>query len=204
MKTDSDSTFKLVANGGFGEIKSTSLKAQIFEDVPRTHKSFAAIKYLKDEAIVKGYADGTFQPDGTLNRAETVKMLVESFKIPNKEDAVAFTDINGGEWFNESVKKAAANGLIKGYPDGSFQPGKTITKAEFLTIALRAAKLDVPKSTESPYTDVPTDTWFSDVFAYAKNKDLFEKSDTIKPHYPITREEAAVVIFELIKLASVR
>lgn len=51
----------------------------------------------------------------------------------------AFTDVEAGSWYSGAVTEMSASGLLSGYPDGSFRPGKTISAAEFVTITARTA-----------------------------------------------------------------
>ena len=56
----------------------------------------------------------------------------------NKND---FTDVADDRWSNVPISTMANGGFIKGYPDGTFGPGKNITRAEFATMATRFASL---------------------------------------------------------------
>jgi hypothetical protein len=48
-----------------------------------------------------------------------------------------FSDVNGTEWYADSVAKASALGLITGYTDGTFRPNATVTRAEAVTMINR-------------------------------------------------------------------
>ncbi|MDR3120308.1 MAG: S-layer homology domain-containing protein, partial [Clostridiales bacterium] len=61
------------------------------------------------------------------------------------------------------IEKAAANGLVLGYPDGSFRPDASITRAETVTVINRMlrrgiAPADVPDWAATFY-DVPDTHW---------------------------------------------
>ncbi len=200
VKTDSDKTFKLVANGDFGEIRSKSLRAQIFTDVPASHSSATAIKYLKQEGIVGGYPDGTFKPDGTLNRAEAVKILLEGNNIIVEAGSTDFPDVPRNEWFANYIATAAKRGIVKGYGDGQFKPGNTISRAEFLKVAILTAGFEVNENLAvSPYRDVSGDAWFAPYFAFAKTYSLIgtKRGGYVVPSQPITRAEAAEVVYKI-------
>lgn len=51
--------------------------------------------------------------------------------------AAAFSDVRAGDWFEQDVSAMTGDGLIRGYPDGSFRPNSTITAAEFVSIVAR-------------------------------------------------------------------
>ncbi|WP_379131129.1 S-layer homology domain-containing protein [Paenibacillus sp. sgz500958] len=74
----------------------------------------------------------------------------------------AFNDVKAGAWYEGTVQWGITGGIIKGYDDGSFKPGKTVTEAEFLAMLLR--------SFEPNLAAVPSITW-SDIY-YARAKQL--------------------------------
>lgn len=57
----------------------------------------------------------------------------------------AFSDVKEGSWYADAVADMADQGLLAGYPDGTFRPSRTISAAEFITIVARCA--DLPDST---------------------------------------------------------
>ena len=200
IKTDSENTFKLVASGDFGEVRSKSLRAQIFSDVPVSHSSADAIKYLKEEGIVQGYPDGKFKPDETLNRAEAVKILLTGNNINVQNGSTDFSDVKTTDWFSNYIATAVNKGIVKGYGDGQFKPGNKISRAEFLKVAILTAEFEVNENlATSPYRDVQGNAWFAPYFAFAKTYTLIgtKRGGYMVPSQPITRAEAAEVMFKL-------
>ena len=53
----------------------------------------------------------------------------------------AYSDVMPGSWYEAAVTQMAQEGILTGYPDGTFRPGQPVTAAEFVTIAARAAGL---------------------------------------------------------------
>lgn len=199
VTTSEDKIFKVVATGSFGEVKSKSLLPRVFTDVSNSHSELEAISYLKEKKIVNGYSDGSFKPESNITRAEAVKILIEanSFKLLPAENN--FADVSVKEWFSGYVSTALARGLLKGYPDGSFKPGKNISRAEFLKITLEANGNTLETLLDQSYPDVPNDAWFAKYFQFAKTHEILKPKvgGYIVPHQPITRAEAARVIWKL-------
>lgn len=81
---------------------------------------------------MKGYPDGTFRPDGMITRAEFAQMITAIDKA--NRSSVPFADVKG-HWALPAIEQAYANGRIKGYPDGSFRPNNSITRAESVSIS---------------------------------------------------------------------
>lgn len=202
VTTNSDSTFKLIASGTFGEVRSKSLRAQIFADVSASHKYQEAIAFVQQKEIMSGYGDGTFKPDGQLNRAEAVKILIAANELKILPAGTNFPDVDASAWYARYVATALARGLVKGYGNGEFKPGNTISRAEFLKIALEAANIALPQVINKPYPDVNTEEWFAPYFGIAAKYDLLPsvRGGNIVPHQAITRAEAANVIWNVLQL----
>lgn len=76
----------------------------------------------------------------------------------------SFSDVSEDASYNEAVQVMASLGLLVGYEDGTFGPDKTITRAEFAAVIVRALGMeDAAKgaSVNTIFTDVPADHWAS-------------------------------------------
>jgi hypothetical protein len=199
VTTNSSSTYKVIAMGNFGVMKSPTIKSQIFPDVPSNHPNQAAIKYVKDSGIFTGDGNGNFNPEGLLNRAAAVKVLLKANNITTKKPVGVskFQDVGSAAWFREFVDEAASRGWVKGYGDGSFGPEKNMNRAEFLAVILKSKGITPKGLSGKPYLDVPEDSWFVDLFRFAKAHNLFSNSNNVQPGAFITRKEVAHIIYEL-------
>ncbi|MFZ5649174.1 MAG: S-layer homology domain-containing protein [Bacillota bacterium] len=124
-------------------VKALGLKAEAgaahqFKDV-RTGDWYAgAITAAYSAGLVKGYGDGTFRPDSTVNREEVAAMLARAMKLQATEQKLPFTDGDKiASWARASVAAAASQGLIKGFPDGTFQPEATAGRAQCAVMVYR-------------------------------------------------------------------
>lgn len=107
-------------------------------------------------AYVPGRTATTFVPNGTLTRAEAAKLLYElmtaqAHKQYDRSDN-GFSDVPAGKWYVVAVSTLANAGAIKGYSNGTFQPGKPITRAEFVTILTGIYGANTSKG--MPFADV--------------------------------------------------
>lgn len=87
--------------------------------------------------IVNGYPDGRFGPDEEITREQMAVMLVKAAQLDTSaySGELPFTDRdNISSWAASAVAAAVANGLIKGYPDGTFRPQQLATRAEAATV----------------------------------------------------------------------
>jgi hypothetical protein len=155
--------FSLSANADFG-------------DLPPSHKYYRAIESLKGMNIIRGYTDNTVRPDRFINRAEFMKLLVEGLQMTLDDGSACFTDIEGSEWFAIYICTGKSKGIVSGLPDGSFQPGRNINKAETMKIIVNT--LNLPKAeTFSQYSDVPKEAWFHDFIATGEAGNILEEKE---------------------------
>jgi hypothetical protein len=101
-----------------------------------------AVTDLMEKGVVSGYPDGTYRPEGAITRTEACLIVVKSMNPTASAIAAAtqssFTDLAGYDWAKPYINYAAANGVISGYPDGTFRPGDFVTYNEMATMLVRA------------------------------------------------------------------
>jgi hypothetical protein len=121
----------------FGFEFPTSVSADPFRDVDSNMWYAPYIDFLKNGGIMSGYSDGTFRPNNAVSRAEALKTLLTASRldITTGIPPSNFPDIRRGIWYAQFVDYAKANSLIDGYPDGTFKPTNSMTRAEFAKIA---------------------------------------------------------------------
>jgi hypothetical protein len=175
-----------------------------FTDVPGDHKYADAIKFLKDNSIVNGYEDGSFQPDRVLARVEALKiiMIANDIGVDESLSESEFSDVEEGAWFIPYIAKAKALGSVKGYDDGSFKPSKEVSKIEALKIMMSLMGVSPDETDTSPFPDVEAKTWFADYVWHAKNNDWIfadEGGDDYHPHFGLTRAGMAEIIYNMKK-----
>jgi len=104
-----------------------------------------------------------------------------------------------GHWAEKNVRELVASGSISGYPDGSFKPNKTITRAEFAAVLAKAYKL--PLKAGKVFSDTGNH-WAKDYIAAATAAGIVNgySADKFGPDDPITREQMAVMVYKAAKL----
>ncbi|MFQ9966704.1 MAG: S-layer homology domain-containing protein [Peptoniphilus sp.] len=107
--------------------------------------------------------NGNIRPDVPMTRGEFVRMLYPL--LADKSGGPRFNDIAGHE-FEAAILRASSNGIIKGYPDGSFKPDGKVTRAETVTmlnkLSNRYLTLDDLKKNASKikeFSDVQKSHW---------------------------------------------
>jgi len=103
-------------------------------------------------------------------------------------------------WAGKQISDWVTKGLIKGYPDGTFKPDNSITRAEFMSLANRSFGFVTDAHIE--FSDVlPTD-WFAGEVAKAASVGYIAgyEDGTIRPNKMISRQESAVILARILKL----
>ena len=127
-----------------------------YSDVPGNKWYNNAISTLSNMGIICGYPDGTFRPDAPITRAELTKIAASFFSDPRVAATYdgRFSDVHGAEWYISYLMTALEEGLIEGYPDGSFRPNRPITRAETCTIVNRTLGRKPEKDHLLPESDM--------------------------------------------------
>ncbi|MHB8158870.1 MAG: S-layer homology domain-containing protein, partial [Desulfocucumaceae bacterium] len=105
-----------------------------------------------------------------------------------------------GHWAEKQIGEWTDKGLAKGYPDGTFKPDSTITRAEFITMV--NGSFGLSQSAAAGFSDVSATDWFAGEIAKAKAAGYISgyADGTIKPDNPISRQEAAAILAKISKL----
>lgn len=152
---------------------------------------------ISHNAYVSGRSAATFAPTGTLSRAEAAQLLYELMtEQAHKQydrSGNGFSDVPAGQWYTVAVSTLANVGAITGCGDGTFQPRKSITRAEFVTILAGIYGENTSKG--MPFSDVGRSWCYDSVAtAYANGWVSGYSDGTFRPNQTITRAEAVVIL----------
>lgn len=128
-----------------GETKNESIPKlpkpeRPFTDVKEGAWYYDGIYACYDLGLLKGDSGTTFSPNGEMTRAMFATVLYRMAHSPETAYRDLFSDVADGIWYSGAVVWAASTGIVNGYPDGSFQPGKRVTREEMVTMLCRYAK----------------------------------------------------------------
>ena len=121
--------------------------------------------------------------------------------LPEEETAApaapTFRDVPAAYWASSHIERAASLGIISGYADGSFRPGNSVTRAQFVTMLWRMA--GKPGSTAAaPFADtVNLNADFRAAIAWASEHGYVNgvTATSFKPNATITRQQAMAILF---------
>ncbi|RJE83611.1 S-layer homology domain-containing protein [Paenibacillus sp. 1011MAR3C5] len=193
---DSFSSYVVVENKvSFGDIAGVSSWAG------------RAIEVVAAKGAINGKAEGVFDPNAKVTRAEFAKMLVRALDLENGSSTENFADVNANDWFAPYVAAAAEKGIIKGKSATKFDPSAPIKRAEMATMITRALQL-VNGSKDVADVDAALAV-FSDAaqinetlkagVAFAADKEIVVGNNgKFDPIASATRAQAAVIIYRAI------
>lgn len=146
---------------------------------------------------LNGYQDGSFRPDNNMTRAEVATMFARLMKEKMDMGATyesSFADVTPDAWYYSYIGYIEKFGVINGYEDGNFRPDNTITRAEFVTMASRFAKIE--GEYEINFADVTDEHWAYNYIAFASGNSWVGgyKDNTFRPDNTITRAEVVTIV----------
>ena len=162
------------------DVRSENLTDQnTFADVSADDWYNVAVSTMSDMGIVFGRTDYQFDPDAYITRAEFAAIAAR-FDSESYSGDDLFTDIEG-HWAENQINRAAEKGWITGYPDGTFDPNRYITRAEAVTMINRVLNR-LPESADALHEDMnvfpdnmDTTAWYYLAIQEATSSHEYEK-----------------------------
>ena len=173
-----------------------------FKDADKVSDTYEeAVAVLNGMGVFKGYEDGSFQPKGDITRAEVAAIVYRVYTADVKDAKASlyatynkFSDMTGAGWAQGYIGYCANAALVKGYPNGTFQPSGKVTGYEVLTMILRAIGYD--KNNEFSGAD-----WALHVAQTAQQAGVLDNVKGVDLNAPATRELVAELLFRAIAVA---
>ncbi|MFN7697796.1 MAG: S-layer homology domain-containing protein [Deltaproteobacteria bacterium] len=105
------------------------------------HPAGLEIRLLFERGIVGGFPDRTYRPSSAVTRAQFAAMLASAFASAGPEPRSSFPDVPSSHWAHEAIGRASRAGFLRGYPDGTFRPNQTISRAEVIAALVSGLRL---------------------------------------------------------------
>lgn len=163
------------------------------------HMNSKVVSEGEHVSYMNGYPDGTFRPESSLTRGEVAAIFSRiAARVEDDQVEVNYSDVDPSHWYNSAVEKVSMQGLMQGYPDGTFRPKEHVTRAEFAVLVSRYKHLS--GDTISSYGDAATH-WAGVEIARVTEAHWFEgySDRTFKPDQQITRMEAVTVLNKMLE-----
>ncbi len=110
-----------------------------------------------------------------------------------------FSDVEETSLYSEAIDYVYEAGIVEGYSDGTYQPEISINRAEFTKILMEAKYPGESTATESCFSDVPSNEWYTPTVCNAKEKNIVDGYDdgTFKPSQSVNIAEALKITLEV-------
>ena len=185
-----------------GDINSIE---RIFPDVPMNYWAAENVRFVYENGIMTGDAEGSFRPDDSITREEWAKVVLSAFAIDTGDGECDFEDVDKSEWYYSFVAKAYMLGIVNGYDENRFGTGQTLTREDAVVMMYRMTRLARDIRAIQPADLTFTDA--ADISDYALEAvRMFVSAGVINgyesgkfiPQGNITRAEAAKIICSLL------
>ena len=144
-------------------------------------------------AYLNGYPGSRFGPDNNMTRAEVAQMFYNLLLDKNVPITVTFDDVPADAWYTEAVNTLASLDILNGVGNNKFEPERSITRAEFTTIAMRFTNGTL--SGTNIFPDVNPNDWFYDYVVGSIQYGWINgyPDGTFGPNDAITRAEVTTI-----------
>ena len=162
-----------------------------YSDVSRGDWFNNAVSTLSNAGIITGYPDGTFRPNAPITRAEFAAIAAR-FSDTVYSGKNTFSDVPSSHWAARCIALAEHLGWVSGYPDGTFRPDKSITRAEAMTLINRVLDRAVDAKHMLPgmvtWRDNSPSAWYYEDVQEATNSHEYTRLTSVIGHQGIRYE----------------
>ncbi|WP_105617531.1 S-layer homology domain-containing protein [Vallitalea okinawensis] len=168
----------------WSEAKDENIKIQGFE-------------VIDDDMAVIFYDTGV----GDDSVAE-ISLLLDEIQFPinimlmQGDDDQPFSDVNGESESKDAILNLYYQGIVNGYPEGTFKPANSVTREEFAVMLAKVAGLEIEVGLTSGFSDVSSDRWSAPYIIALANKGIVSGKDgnNFVPEDRVTIGEVAAMI----------
>lgn len=127
---------------------------ELFDDVKENYGFYNEVEYLFDKGIINGFPDGTFRPETAITRAQAAIMLGKKLGYDGEKQGTTFSDVDSSSVASGYIAEAVENGIIAGYPDGTYKPGKLVSRGDMAILLARTYELELLNNHNVEFVDI--------------------------------------------------
>jgi len=200
-----------------GLIGKQEVEVGPYPDIPKIHWAASLVSAAKDAGFLDYMIIYSFEPKRDLSRAEAAEILSKTTFAKKKIDRLlnwnigfeeggpakepeaelkTFKDVPLGYWAAKPIQALGTIGIISGYPNGTYKPEKTLTRAELSALLVKAKNIKPAKVNRALFSDLPLSHWASGYVKRAIDIGLVRgyPGGTFKPDKNVSRAEAVTVL----------
>lgn len=185
-------------------IKPKLEEGQIFSDIPKNSKFYQATKYLSDNSISKWYETWDFWVNNSVSRWEALIFILKLYKINlDSTTQITFDDISLDSFLVPYLKKSIDLWFIT-TQNKNFRPDSQITRAEFITILIKASQKELIKISSDKnwtnFSDIKSTDWFTPyAYTFRNSFPSSSKENKFEPNKSFTRGQIALILYAFSK-----
>lgn len=198
INTNVDCNFYLTKGSLVPEL-GDSIKG--FTDVLSGNWYAEAVSFVVDQNLMTGTSSTTFSPNMSLNRVMAAQILYSLSGKPAVSYSAVYKDVPAGAWYTNAVIWANKNGIMSGYPNGTFGVKDVITREQIATILYSYSKKYGVNTSSlqnlSKYTDASKISSYAITpmqWAVANGIISGRTTTTLEPNGSATRAECAAML----------
>ncbi|WP_108668925.1 C40 family peptidase [Peribacillus acanthi] len=175
-----------------------------FKDLTSEHFAYEAVKVLSSQEIIGGFEDQTFRPEAEVTRGQAAAIINRVLNHKPK-NSVSYPDVPSSNRFANDIAAIKELGVINGFPDGTFRPNETMTRAQMAVIIQNAFNLNeivTISSMPNTYSDINPNYWAYNaivIMNYIDKTNGF-KTETFRVTDPALRGEFSAGIYNAISV----
>lgn len=191
----------LLAVGLAVQVLAGTVFAAAFTDSGSIESAYReAVEQMTGSGVLSGFPDGSFRPKGTLTREQGAK-IVAYMVLGSKVNALTcekapFTDVKADRWSAPCIAWCVEEEILQGYGDGRYGPEDTLTGDQFAKMLLCALHL----ARDGSYIGLGS-IWYTAVREDAETAGLYAGDASMETSQPITRQQAALMAWNVVKPA---
>lgn len=169
-----------------------------FVDLTVSSLQMEAIETVYARDYMSGTSATTFNPTGTLTRAEAVQVIYTMAGRPSSNTTISFSDVSPNAWYYDAVKWAAGAGITSGTGNNKFSPNDKVTREQLACMMHKYKKAygvdDGKRANLSNYSDASSiASWARDSVQWAlAHGVLTTTGSNISPQSVLNRADTAV------------
>ncbi|RXZ79442.1 hypothetical protein EBB07_22970 [Paenibacillaceae bacterium] len=170
-----------------------------FTDIQGHWAEKSILKMVRIDAV-NGYADGSFQPDRLITRAEFATILVQALGLSDKKGKTFSDTVN--HWAAQAVSTAYAYGIVAGYDDNTFAPDEFITREQMAMMIVNAMQLKSLPARKTFADQSKISTWAQKAVVTATEIGIITgyPDNTMRPLLHATRAEAVSMLLRSLEI----
>ncbi len=182
-------------------VAASAAEPAAFNDVRSSDWFYNDVQYAYEKGIMNGTGNGNFSPQDRTTRGMVVTVLYRMTGASPTGNKGTFKDVPAGQWYSDAVEWAAANGVVNGMGNNTFEPNTYISRAQMATILYRYSQFkeyDTAKSNDlSGYEDLADlGSWAEAAMKWANAEGLINgvSASKLDPKGSATRAQVAAIL----------